>query len=111
MNWPLTDRDGAGGVPVWIIRPAHVVSLVPGAEVRDHQAHAAGLLVIVGLGPGPVPGLQRVTTPCPLDGGRGDPGDLTHEHGLAALLHPQTLERAHPLGRPPGNPEKYFFGG
>ena len=103
-----THRDGAGGVSVWVVCPAHVVSLVPGAEVGDHEAHAPRVLVIPGLPP-LVPGLERVTSPGPLDGGRGEAGDLTHEHGLASLLHPQTLERAHPLGRPPGDPSKHQY--
>ena len=99
----MTDRDGACGVPVWVVCPAHVIPLVPGSQVRDHQTHSASVLIIPGLGPGP--GLQRVTSPCPLDRGGGNTRDLTLKHGLAALLHPQTLERAHPLGRPPGDPE------
>ena len=135
-NLPAAHRDGAGGVPVGVVSPALVVALVPGPEVGDDEAHPAAGLVIPAAGhnnsaaphivmpsragrPSPygispslhslaVAGVQGEAAPGPLHRGRGDTRHLAHEHGLGALLHAQTLEGLHPLGRPPRDPGRRF---
>ena len=76
LNKRGTYRDGAGGVTVWIVRPALIIPLIPGPEVLDEKHHPSCLLVVPRLLPLPLPALgllQGEPPPGPLDSGGGQP--------------------------------------